>query len=299
MIAVDSRIAPSHRALAALALALLTGPLFANDAPPTKPINSIDTIVSDMRKMNDLPLRGYETRTIGWYVGPGWNQMGNDPRTANTAKWFKDAYPQLVNGNPLRAILPWTVLFDGVGHAATNTRVEMRDFRAYYNSKLTGRWVSLGVSPGASGYATPKSDLFGGSVPEDKRVRPDKSIEIKPPADRNYAWHGWWDNGRVPINPYDIAAVFVTLQARLVVDQPNRPDDRSEARLLLQIGADYYIDTKTNWKVPVPAVATSRSKRVTNDWQAFNVMTFSDVGEQDPGGGISEAEFRRHPPPLR
>jgi hypothetical protein len=37
---------------------------------------------------------------------------------------------------------------------------------------------------------------------------------------------------------------------------------------------------------------------VKNDWQAFNLFTFSDVGEQDPGGGISEAEFRRAPPPL-
>jgi hypothetical protein len=224
--------------------------------------------------------------------------MGNDPRTTNTPEWWRKAHPHLVNSALMKALLPWAVIFDGAGHAAVNTRVQIVQFRAYYKSRSTGRWVSVGVSPGLSGYSTPKSDLFNGSIPEDKRKVSDGSVEIKPPSDSNFAWHGWWDLGRVDIQPADIAAVFVTLHARLVVDDAKKPDDRDKARLLVWTGADYYIDRNTNWSVPNPAAAASRSKRVTREWQAFSATTLSDVGVQEPGGGITEAEFRRNPPPL-
>ena len=102
----------------------------------------------------------------------------------------------------------------------------------------------------------------------------------------------------MPIDAADIDAVFVTVQARLVVDNPSLPDDRDAARLLFHVGADYYIDTNTNWTVPQPGVGVSRAKRVTNEWQAFSLATFSNVGIQEPGGGITEATFRAAPPPL-
>ena len=76
--------------------------------------------------------------------------MGNDPRTANTTNWFRQAKRSLINGNSLNAILPWTTLFDGVGRASTNTRAQMRDLRACYKNNVSGRWVSLGVGAGAS-----------------------------------------------------------------------------------------------------------------------------------------------------
>jgi hypothetical protein len=261
-------------------------------------INSLDTVVSDMKLRNDLPLAGYESQTVGWYVGPGYVQMGNQPRTSNMPQWFKSAYPWMINDEPLRALLPWIVLFDAPGHAATNTRVQFRNLRAYYLSRSTGQWRSIGVSPGVSGFATPKQGLFGGSIGEDKRKNDDGSVEVKPPSDRNLAWHGWWDLGRVPIDASDIGAMFVTVQGRLVVDDPSRPDDRDRARLLFHVGADYYVDSATAWTVPQPGVGLSRAKRVTNEWQAYSMTTFSDVGIQEPGGGISEAAFRANPPPL-
>ena len=289
---------PTRRRLL-LGVALVTVFSAAPSAwPKAGTINSLDTIVNDMKLRNDLVLRGYESKTAGWYVGPGYVQMGNQARTSNMPQWFKNAYPHLINDNPLRAFLPWIVLFDGVGHAATNTRVHFRNVKAFYKSKRTGQWVSWGSSPGVSGYATPKIGLFGGTVREDKRVNSDGSVEVKPPTDPNLAWHGWWSRGRVPIDAADIDAVFVTVQARLVVDNPSLPDDRDAARLLFHVGADYYIDTNTNWTVPQPGVGVSRAKRVTNEWQAFSLATFSNVGIQEPGGGITEATFRAAPPPL-
>jgi hypothetical protein len=95
----------------------------------------------------------------------------------------------------------------------------------------------------------------------------------------------------------------VTLQARLIPDRSERPDDRQQARLLIQIGADYYPDRNTPVSAFAPAsynpgVGVSRAKRVTDTWSAFNFATI-DVGVQDPGGAaISVAEFRSAPPPL-
>ena len=262
------------------------------------PINTVDTVVGDMRRRNDLVLRGYEDKSSGWYVGPGHVMMGNDPRLTNTPSWWKSYNPGNVSGEYLKALLPWVVIFDGAGDASTNTRVQIRNFRAFYKSRSTGRWTSYGVSAGATGYVYGKSSLFGATTPQNRRVNSDGSTEIKPPDDRNYAWHGWWEKGRVSINPTDIAALFITLQGRLTVDDPNKPDDRAKARLLIQVGADYYRDLSTNWTFIVPSAATARSKLVTNDWQAFSATTFSDVGQQEPGGGITEAAFRADPPPL-
>ncbi len=262
------------------------------------PINSIDTVVNDMKLKNDMVLRGYEDKTSGWYVGPGHVMIGNDPRLTNTPSWWKSYNPANVSSDYLRAMLPWVVIFDGVGNEAVNTRVQVRNFRAYYKSKANGQWVSLGSSAGVSGAVYGKSALFGATTAENNRTNGDGSSEIKPPADANYAWHGWWARNRVPIDPTDIAALFVTLQARLVVDDPKLPDDRAKARYLVQIGNDYYKDTSTTWKFIVPSAMTARSKRVTNDWQAFSATTFSDVGRQEPGGGITEAAFRADPPPL-
>jgi hypothetical protein len=216
----------------------------------------------------------------------------------NAPQWFRQSYPEYINGTYMRALLPWLVIFDGVDNRATNTRVHVRNMRAWYLSRATGQWRSLGLSPGVSGFNTGKATLVGGSIPEDKRTNSDGSVEVKPPSDPSYAWHGWWNNGRVSIDPTDIQAMLVTLQARLTVDSPAAGDDRSRSQYMIQVGADYYYDQNWNWTVGAPGVGTSRSKLVRNEWQAFNLFTFTDVGISEPGGGISEADFRRNPPPL-
>ena len=296
-------VAPSTAAAAAVSRTGAPAPAAATSGAPSpstaaKALNTLDTVVSDMRLMNDAVLRGYENRTVGWYVGPGYVVLGNDPRMSNSPQWFRQAYPEYVNGTYMRALLPWLVIFDGVDNRATNTRVHIRNMRAWYLSRSTGQWRSLGLSPGVSGFNTGKATLVGGSIAEDKRSNPDGSVEVKPPSNPSYAWHGWWNNGRTPIDPTDIRAMLVTLQARLTVDNPAAGDDRSRSQYMIQVGADYYYDQNWNWTIGAPGVGTSRSKLVRNDWQAFNLFTFTDVGISEPGGGISEAEFRRNPPPL-
>jgi hypothetical protein len=124
---------------------------------------------------------------------------------------------------------------------------------------------------------------------------------VRPPSG-DLHFHGWCCARSLPA-PADIAAIHITLQARLAVHDGGQPDDRSAARYLVQVGGDYYPDASMNLNAfaPVtwnPGIGLSRSKLIGNAWQSYSFTTI-DVGVQDPGGAaISEAELRRAPPPL-
>jgi len=225
--------------------------------------------------------------------------MGNNPSFSNSPTWsFYYKNPSYA-GVVAKAMLPWVVVFDGANNSAVNTAVEMRNMRAYVKSRATGKWVSLGGPASVSGnyYGKPNTGLP--ALPDVRISKTNTSAVVKIHENPGYHWHGWWSAGRVAINPADIAAVFVTVQARTVVADPSGPDDRSRSQLGLQVAADYYIDTTTSYTESyAPAVGISRTKKITNDWQSFSFTTLSDVGSQNPGGGISETEFRAAPPPF-
>lgn len=266
-------------------------------APAT--VNSVDTIVNDMKLMNDTELVGVPSN-YGWAKGPGYVMMGNIPRGTNTPSWWQVNNSYYKSGAWWNAILPWFVIFDGAGNAARNTRVQVRDMKLYMKSKSTGTWNLLSHSVGVGGEYFPKT-LQGSNVSTpDTRTESDGSTSILPPLG-NLVFHGW-GNGFSEIDGSDVAAVFMTLQARLVVDDANGSDDRGAARYLVHVGGDYYPDTSTRVSDLAPAyyfpgIGVSRAKLVSNDWQAFNFSTI-DAGVQDPGGGLSEAELRANPPPL-
>jgi hypothetical protein len=266
---------------------------------PIGRINSVDTIVNDMKLNNDLVLAGVPS-SRGYAAGPGFVVMGNDPRGTRTPTWWNPANRSYKSGAYWKQIVPWMVIFDGVGNAATNTRVELRNMKAYYKSRSSGQWILLS-----------QGTLEGENYPKGLNAvqsgRPDivsvgkGVVSVRPPS-TDLHFHGWCCARALPA-PADIAAIHITLQARLTVHDTGRPDDRSAARYLVQVGGDYYPDASTknkaftpdNWN---PGIGLSRSKLVGNAWKSFSFTTI-DVGVQVPGGAaISEAELRRAPPPL-
>ena len=130
----------------------------------------------------------------------------------------------------------------------------------------------------------------------------DGSADIGIPDAEDQIFHGWWTKGRtrIPFDPTDIRAVFISMQGRLV--RLPGDDDKRPCELLMQIGADYYRTPNSTWDgVPQPGVAGSRLKLVTDEWQSVSAMTFNDVGRTFPAGkrGIDKAEFLDNPPPLK
>ena len=91
------------------------------------------------------------------------------------------------------------------------------------------------------------------------------------------------------MDPLDIAGVWATMEARLIIADEQLPDDRSAARLLLSAGADY-------WQSPAAAwdqwktngdIGIGRFRYLTSKWQAFNMHT------------LSEAQLQSNPPPYK
>ncbi len=294
--------AAAAAAAGAAAAAVVEAPAPAADtAAAVEPgtVNSLDTIVNDMKLMNDLALAGVNG-SYGWATGPGHVIMGNDPRGTHTPSWFNVSNTYYKSAAYWNAIIPWVVVFDGVGNAASNTRVQMRNMKLYMKRKSTGSWALVSSTQGVDGSLYPKS-LSGSDVSNpNSRTETDGSTSVLPPGG-NLVYHGW--GNLTNLSGSDVAAIFVTLQARLVLNNTSGNDDRSAAKYLIHVGGDYYPETSTRVSDMAPAyyfpgIGVSRAKLVSSQWQAFNFSTI-DVGVEDPGGGtISEAELRSNPPPL-
>jgi hypothetical protein len=273
---------------------------------PRAPLAAIDLdlVISDMARMNDAPLRGFEKFDSGWYVGPGHTLLGNDPRLRHGGKWFVDAFGDRFDlDKPMTAIMPWVVVADGRRHAARNVRVQLANVRLFLLQDSTRKWVSLGSSRGVEGDFFYKPELARSSGRRSLAVKSDGSADIGIPDAEDQIFHGWWTKGRtqIPFAPTDIRAVFISMQGRLVRPAGADADDTRKCELLMQIGADYYRTRDSTWDgVPQPGVAASRMKLVTDEWQSVSAMTFNDVGRTYPAGkrGIDKAEFLENPPPL-
>ncbi|MEZ5651717.1 MAG: hypothetical protein R3E87_14360 [Burkholderiaceae bacterium] len=260
---------------------------------PAAPINDADTILSDMRRMNDLPLRNVDS-THGWATGPGQVEMGNGPRTVNTPGWWQALNPQWMNDVPMTRLQPWATQFEGVGNTASNARIQVRGLQAYVLSRATGDWQLTHEAQRFDGSFCPQGGDAAGCVSGTMaRPEPTGGYSFKPMPGMSF--HGQF-GGRQSIDAADVQAVFVTFEARLVVDDANAIDDTATARYLMHVGADYYAgETSTE---TMPAVAISRAKLLTTQWQAFNMVTVDGVGVHNPGGGMSLAQFLANPPPL-
>jgi hypothetical protein len=227
--------------------------------------NSIETIAADMTLAHEGRPHGVPA-SYGWATKPG-VEMGNDP-------------------GKFRMLLAWGQLFeDAEGNPATNTRVQIRNIRAYVLGKRDGRWRLLQSSPTVEGAAYREDFVGDVNKPADVRDEPSGGISVTAGGGFNYHF---WGLGRKPIDPDDIAGVFTTVEARLVVADPSRPDDRDRARYLLGMGADYWLDEHAVWDEfkTNGGVGIGRFKYVTKAWRSFNMTT------------LSETELRRNPPPL-
>ena len=157
----------------------------------TKPttINSVQTIIDDMEKPHDAKLHGVPA-SYDWSRGP---RMGHGTPPAD-----------------FKAFIPWGQVYEPAdGNPATNTRVQLRDIRAYVLSKKTGKWQLLTHSDDVEGGAFREDFAGNDSKPADVRNEPDGGVSVK--AGDGYNFHFWSSTGRQPINPDDVAGVVAWL----------------------------------------------------------------------------------------
>lgn len=230
-------------------------------------LNSVQTIVNDMT----LPNQG---RPMGVPASYDWAYkpvigMGNKPPVI----WH--------------AITAWGQLYvDAGGNPASNTRVQIRRMRTYILNKQNRKWSLVQSSKGVEGAAYREDFAEDIHKKPDLRREPDETVSVT--AGGGYNFHFWPSGGRASIDPSNIGGVFTTVEARLIVGDPNKPDDRSRARYILSVGADYWVNRHVKWDhfKTNGAVAMGRFKYVTKKWQAFNCTT------------LTAKQLRQNLPPL-
>ncbi len=284
-----------------------TTPPAQNEPLTTSPVKAtaeeLQTMIDDMEKLNDIDLRRNADDHGGRYTGPGHVVMGNDARGTNTPEYWQNelVHKDLVSDKYWQAVNPWMYITPGKANAADNTRVELSQIKLNVLHRSTNQWETIELRK-IEGMLYPWS-LRGKDVKEpDLRDGENGSVQIK--QDPDMLFHGW--GGEMSYDTEDILAIHAQVQARLVVDDTAKADDRDKAQLLMQVGIDYYPVIGMRVDDPLlemkdgggyfPGAGLSRAKLITNDWQTFNFINV-DVAKQEPGGSITVAQLRDNPPP--
>jgi hypothetical protein len=185
------------------------------------------------------------------------------------------------------AAIAWGQLYEWAeGNPAINTRVQIRDMEMYYLSKIDNQWHQMQKSLRVDGAAYVEDFVGDVNKPADIRSEPDGSISVT--AGDGYNFHFWPSAGRVVIPKDEVEGCFVTLQCRLILDDPNGVDDRREARYLMSVGGDWWESLTAQWDnwTTNRDMGIGRFRFVTTEWRGYNMIS------------LTESQVRENPPPY-
>ena len=185
------------------------------------------------------------------------------------------------------AAIAWGQVYEWAGgNPATNTRIQIKDLAMYYLSKKDNKWHLLQSSVRVSG-ANYVED-FAGDVNKPANMRVEKDGSISTTCGGGYNFHFWPNTGRITIPVNEVAGCFVTVKARLIVNDVNKPDDRDKAKYLMSVGGDWWLSLtapwdnwKTNWDIGI-----GRFRFITSEWKSFNMYS------------VPADTIRKNPPPF-
>lgn len=264
----------TKRKLKALIILLL----ILNSAPAylSAQKNCAQAIINDMTLPGDAALHG--TEKFDWGLGNGGIEKIPIP-----AKNYK--------GESWTAMTNWgQVYIPRSGSKATNTRCQIRNVQTMILSK-DGKWRQ--VQNGNPGGAAFKED-FANDESKAANVRDEAtngggiSVIVGVGDFAGFNFHFWTEKpARVDIDTNTIVALYTSCEARLIIDDIRKADDRKDCKNILMMGADWWLNKETGWKPDWSAnsgVAGGRSKWVTSEWQTYNMCT------------LPEDELRKNPP---
>lgn len=221
--------------------------------------NTLQNILDDMSLSNEGHPNGIN-HSWSWYSGPDVKNPAPIPEN-------------FLNG--------WGLIFREENSAlSSNTRIQIKYVKTYYLTKSDNLWhqVQDGLNLESKWYLEYISNDNDG-ISSNQRS---ESIGISGNPISGYCFH-FWDIHRGPINSTDIKGTFVTIAARLIVDNPNFLDDRTSSRFLVNAGADYYLDMNNGSPTNI---GEGRFKYVKTGWRCFNFCS------------LSQTEIQNNPPPL-
>jgi hypothetical protein len=239
---------------------------------PTQAINASSTMDIIQSIVDDITLP-HESRphgvplSYGWALKPGLG-MSNNPGT-------------------FRALAAWGQVYESIeGSRSKNTRVQIKNLRAYRLSAKYHKWYLLQQSYPVVGSAFRED--FKDNINQSANLRNEADGSISVLLSKGFNFHFWPVSARVPIDPSDIGGIFIAAEARLILDQTNKKDDRSLARYLMSIGGDYWLKLNSPWDYfkTNGGIGVGRFRYIGNDWKTYTMTT------------ASASTLRRFPPPL-
>lgn len=185
------------------------------------------------------------------------------------------------------AAIAWGQIYEWAGgNNATNTRIHIRDLAMYYLSKKDNKWHLLQSAVRVSG-ANYRED-FVGDINKPASIRIESDGGISTTCGGGFNFHFWPSTGRITIPVNDVAGCFVTVKARLVIDDATKPDDRDKAKYLMSVGGDWWQSLTAPWdnyKTNCD-IGIGRFRFITSDWKSFNMYS------------VPADSIRSNPPPF-
>lgn len=193
-----------------------------------------------------------------------------------------DTNPRIGYGNTppegWDAMMPWGQVYtDDTGDNTTNVRFQIKNLQTWYFSKKMGQWIEWKSASNTIGGANYNED-FADDISVTADIRPESSnvggisSTLKP----GYNFHFWADS-RVKIDPDDITAVWSGVDARLILDDNDGKDERTEARMMMSVGADYWLSLDAAWDQwqTNGDIFIGRFRYITSEWQRFHAHTMT------------------------
>lgn len=205
-------------------------------------------------------------------VGKHQGRMHGVPRTYNWANG-----PRVGRGNhpgKYRAMSVWGQIYeDANGSPARNVRVACRDIQGWILSRRTGRWSRVVGSRDVFGSNYLEDFSGNASVPAD--LRPEPGGAVSATLGNGYNFHFFPNRRRKWIDPHDIAGVVTLYSAKVIVDDPNGPDERHLARYLASAGGDYWLDRRVGTEngVTVDDIGIGKARYLDSRWMTVTMST--------------------------
>lgn len=186
-----------------------------------------------------------------------------------------------------KAATAWGLVYQAAeGNMATNTRINIRNVQFYLLQKSTNKWLLLQNTNSPDGANYIEDFSTDATEPADERTEPDGSLSVIPGS--GYTFH-FYPRERAPISPDDIAGIVTLFEARLIVGNTSKPDDRALARYLAGSGGDYWPDVVGGMapgQTVAPLIAGGKLKYVQTYWRSYAMTT------------LAASQLASNPPPV-
>ena len=157
------------------------------------------------------------------------------------------------------------------GSPARNVRLQVRNMQAWYFSRSQRRWIKWHQTSNINGANYVESYSDNENIVADIRDESDNGGGISATVPNGYNFH-FWPNFRATVDATDIVGAWVSVEARLIVDNPSVPDDRQQAHILLGVGGDYWESINAQWDnfMTNGHFVVGRLRFLSTKWQTFN-----------------------------